>query len=64
MDEDQTLTVPAPGALTNDTDVEGDFFVASLVGDVTDGTLTFTDGSFEYVPNADFDGVDTFTSSR
>ncbi|MBW3597100.1 MAG: tandem-95 repeat protein, partial [Planctomycetes bacterium] len=34
----------------------------TLVSGVTEGQLTFnTDGSFTYVPNPDFDGIDSFT---
>jgi VCBS repeat-containing protein len=60
--EDVTLTVAAPGVLGNDTDVEGDVLVPSLVTGPTRGTLTFNaNGSFTYVPNANANGVDSFT---
>ncbi|MCH8044793.1 MAG: tandem-95 repeat protein [Planctomycetes bacterium] len=50
------------GVLDNDLDVDGDTLKALLVNDVDDGTLTFTDrGSFTYVPNPGFVGVDSFT---
>ena len=50
------------GLLSNDVDVDGDSLTASLVADVAHGTLTFKpDGSFTYVPLADYHGTDTFT---
>ncbi|MFC6199524.1 cadherin-like domain-containing protein, partial [Ponticaulis profundi] len=63
VDEDGTLTVNATnGVLANDTDVEGDTLTASLVTDVSNGTLTFNaDGSFTYTPDANFNGTDSFT---
>ncbi len=61
--EDTTLTVDAAsGVLANDSDVDGDALTATLLTGPTNGTLTLNpDGSFEYVPNADFNGTDTFT---
>jgi len=60
--EEQTLTVAAPGVLTNDTDDEDDPLTASLVDDVEHGTLTLaSDGSFVYTPEPDYYGEDTFT---
>ena len=61
-DEDMVLSVVVPGVLTNDSDVDGDALTAVLVSDVANGTLTFNaDGSFEYIPNVDFNGSDPFT---
>jgi hypothetical protein len=60
--ESTTLTVPAPGVLANDTDVEGDALTAALATGVSNGTLNFNaDGSFTYVPDAGFIGADSFT---
>jgi hypothetical protein len=60
-DEDQALTVEAPGVLENDTDPEGDALSAALVSEVASGTLTLdSDGSFEYAPNSGFTGTDQF----
>jgi hypothetical protein len=60
--QDTTLTVTAPGVLTNDSDVDGDALSAVLVADVTHGTLALnSNGSFTYVPAAGFSGTDSFT---
>ncbi|WP_048320802.1 Ig-like domain-containing protein, partial [Crocosphaera watsonii] len=63
VDEDTTLTIEtADGVLGNDTDVDGDTLTSLLVDAPNNGNLTLnTDGSFEYVPNANFNGTDTFT---
>jgi hypothetical protein len=59
--QDSTLTVDAPGVLANDSDPDGDALDASLVSDVTDGTLTLSaDGSFTYDPASGFTGTDSF----
>ncbi|MCH8044616.1 MAG: tandem-95 repeat protein [Planctomycetes bacterium] len=56
-----TLTVRAPGVLANDADADGDALSAELLTEPSNGTLTFAeDGSFEYTPNIDFEGVDSF----
>jgi CSLREA domain-containing protein len=61
-DEDTPLTIEAPGVLLNDSDPDGDTLTAVLVSAVSHGTLTLNgDGSFTYVPDADFNGTDTFT---
>lgn len=61
-DEDTPLSIPAAGVMTNDMDVEGDALTAILVTDVTHGTLTLNaDGSFDYTPEANFNGSDSFT---
>lgn len=62
IDEDTTLTVDAPGVLLNDFDVDGDALSAVKVSDPQHGALTFnSNGSFTYVPNANYNGVDSFT---
>jgi VCBS repeat-containing protein len=59
--EDGALTIAAPGVLGNDSDVDGDALAALLVRGPANGTLTLNgDGSFTYVPNADFFGNDSF----
>jgi VCBS repeat-containing protein len=60
--EDQALTVVAPGVLGNDTDAESNPLSAAVVNPPTHGTLTLnTDGSFTYTPNANYNGSDSFT---
>ncbi len=61
--EDTEVDVPVDGVLTNDIDAEGDGLTVMLIGSGTsNGTLTLhDDGSFEYVPDADFVGNDTFS---
>jgi hypothetical protein len=62
VDEDNTLSVSTPGILSNDIDVEDDPLTAILVTGVTDGTLTLnSDGSFTYIPDLNFNGIDSFT---
>jgi VCBS repeat-containing protein len=57
-----TLTVAAPGVLGNDTDVDGNALTASLMTGVSHGTLTLnSNGSFTYVPAANYVGGDSFT---
>jgi VCBS repeat-containing protein len=61
-DEDTTLTVPAPGVLANDSDVDGDPLTAALVTGPAHATLTMNaNGSFAYTPAANFNGTDSFT---
>ncbi|MEX2142607.1 MAG: Ig-like domain-containing protein [Pirellulales bacterium] len=53
---------PRRGVLRNDTDVDGDTLTATVVDDVSHGTLTLnTDGTFKYTPESNFHGVDSFT---
>lgn len=63
VDEDATLTVSAgQGLLNNDTDPDGDALAARIISLPTNGTLTLNlSGAFNYTPNADFNGTDTFT---
>ncbi len=62
VNEDETLAVEASGVLANDADVEGDPLAAVLVDGPANGTVTLAeDGSFEYTPNPDFFGEDSFT---
>jgi hypothetical protein len=59
-----TLSVPAPGVLTNDADPEGSTLTAIKQSDPSHGSVTFnSDGSFTYVPTAGFTGTDSFTYS-
>jgi VCBS repeat-containing protein len=62
LDEDSSLSIGAPGVLSNDTDQDGQALTAALVSDVSNGTLTLNgDGSFSYQPNAGYHGSDSFT---
>jgi VCBS repeat-containing protein len=62
VNEDTTLTVPAPGVLTNDTDPEDDPLTAILLSNVTNGLLNFnSDGGFSYTPDINYAGTDIFT---
>ena len=62
LNQDQILTIVAPGVLENDTDPENDPLTAVLVATTQHGTLILSaDGSFMYVPDAGYYGEDTFT---
>ena len=59
---DVTFNQPAPGLLSNDTDIDMDGLTAVLDSSVSNGTLSLSsDGSFIYTPAANFCGVDSFT---
>ena len=61
VDEDNTLTVAAPGVLLGDDDPDGDPLTAALAADPSHGTLTLNpNGSFTYTPDANFFGTDSF----
>jgi uncharacterized repeat protein (TIGR01451 family) len=58
----QPMNVAAPGVLANDTDADGDALTALLLTGPAHGTLTLNaDGSFQYIPTANYSGTDTFT---
>lgn len=60
--EDTQIDVPAPGVLANDSVAGGGALTAVVVGTPANGALTLApDGSFTYLPDAGFDGTDTFT---
>jgi hypothetical protein len=62
VEPDTTLTVTAPGVLSNDTDADGDPMTAVLNTGPSRGTLDLSlDGSFTYTPNPGFTGSDSFT---
>ena len=62
VDEDSLLTVDSIGVLQNDTNTSSDTFNAILVTDVDFGTLTLhQNGNFTYLPNENFDFIDSFT---
>ncbi len=59
VDEDGVVTGTV---VTNDGDEDGDSLTASLVNDVSHGSLTFNaDGSFTYTPDGDYNGGDSFS---
>jgi serine protease AprX len=59
--EDTSLSVPSPGVLGNDTDPDLDILTAAVVTGPTAGTLVLNaDGSFNYTPNPNFNGADSF----
>ncbi|MFW9884137.1 MAG: Ig-like domain-containing protein, partial [Candidatus Thorarchaeota archaeon] len=61
MDEDGVLSIPTPGLLINDYDVDGDFIIVDDWSDPTHGILwVYEDGSFEFIPDPDWNGVVTF----
>jgi PKD repeat protein len=64
VDEDDTLNIEAPGVLANDEDVDNAAtdLEAILVDGTAHGDLTLNpDGSFNYKPNENFFGDDSFT---
>jgi VCBS repeat-containing protein len=60
--EDTTLQVDAPGVLGNDSDLEGDSMSPAVDAGPAHGDVTLdTDGSFDYTPDPNFEGRDSFT---
>ena len=60
--EDGVLSLTAPGVLDGDTDADNDPLTASLVSQGSHGLVVLaSDGSFVYTPNANFNGIDSFT---
>ncbi|TFH37631.1 MAG: DUF11 domain-containing protein [Anaerolineales bacterium] len=60
--EDVPLNVAAPGVLANDVDAAWDTLNASILVDPSNGGVVLnTDGSFTYIPSANFYGSDSFT---
>src|SRR5690606_1534002 len=54
IEEDSELVVEASGMLANDSDVDGDTLIPTVVTGPQNGVLTLNeDGSFTYTPNAD-----------
>jgi len=57
--EDVPITIQV---LANDIDADGDTLTATLLSDVAHGILLPNgDGSYDYTPDADFNGIDRFT---
>ena len=61
-DEGRTLTIAAPGVLSNDANPSGGALSAELVSAPAHGALTLnSDGSFSYTPAPGFSGADSFS---
>jgi gliding motility-associated-like protein/uncharacterized repeat protein (TIGR01451 family) len=62
VNEDDTLTIAVPGVLSNDTDLDGDALTAMVVTPPLHGSVVLhRAGDLEYIPDADFNGMDSFT---
>ncbi len=60
--EDQALTISAPGVLANDLDVPADVLNAILLKNPTHGSLSLDlNGAFNYKPALNYNGKDYFT---
>jgi len=60
--QNSALLVSVPGLLANDSDPDGDPIFAVIVAPPTNGLVTVNaDGSFEYTPNVNFVGTDSFS---
>ena len=61
-DTNNTLTVAAPGVQANDVAANLQPFTSEIVTNPSNGNVTLNaDGSFTYIPDANFVGTDTFT---
>jgi uncharacterized repeat protein (TIGR01451 family) len=59
--EDGSLSIAAPGVLTNDTDPNADTLTVTLITPVTNGDLSLDeDGGFAYMPDPHYHGTDAF----
>src|SRR5207302_1565737 len=62
LNKNSSLTVNAPGVLSNDTELDGDALTAALVATAAHGILTLNaNGSFTYTPSSNYFGADSFT---
>ncbi len=62
VNEDNTLSIAAPGVLGNDSDPDGDTLSAFVGGNPSHGTVTmYSSGAFNYTPTANYFGADSFT---
>ena len=60
--EDTPLTIPGPGVLGNDSDLDSDSLRAVLVTQPTNGSAVLnSEGGFTYNPSPNFSGFDSFT---
>lgn len=61
VNEDSTLSIPAPGLLANDTGVFSTNLTSLLVSAPTHGVLNLSsNGGFTYQPSTNFNGDDSF----
>jgi large repetitive protein len=63
VNEDQRLSIAAPGLLANDSDPDGDTLAVAPGFSFPDHAAGFglsADGSFEYAPTANYNGTDFF----
>ncbi len=59
--EDEQLSIAGPGVLDNDSDMDMDALVLSVLNDPENGDLILNqDGSFSYTPKLNFNGLDDF----
>ncbi len=58
-----TVSAPSKGVIANDKDMDGNSITAELVSNPNNGVLDFfnANGTFRYVPNSGYQGIDTFT---
>jgi VCBS repeat-containing protein len=62
VNEDTTLNAVVTGVLINDTDPENNPLTAAWMSGPTNGSVTLNpNGSFAYIPNTNWNGIDTFT---
>jgi hypothetical protein len=62
VSQGSTLAVSAPGVLSNDTGNGSSSFTAAVITPPANGTLNLQpNGSFTYVPQTSFSGIDSFT---
>jgi VCBS repeat-containing protein/predicted outer membrane repeat protein len=60
--QDTNLSVPSPGVLANDSDANGDALTTSLYSGAAHGGVVMNpNGSFTYIPDSGFVGVDSFS---
>ncbi len=61
-DEDIPLVIAAPGALANDMEADADSVHSALQSGPLHGkAVLIDDGAFTYIPDEDFNGIDSFT---
>ena len=62
LDEGTTLAITAPGVLQNDSDGDGDTLHSAVATPPANGSVVLgTNGSFTYIPDANFHGTDSFS---